>query len=47
MIKPLNPLKFLTGAYWISLYQMLKEAGFEVCLAKARHVKNVPEKKQM
>ena len=31
-----------TGVYWIPLFQILEERGFEVCLVNARHVKNVP-----
>lgn len=31
-----------TGVYWIPLFQILEELGFEVCLVNARHVKNVP-----
>src|SRR5438132_607092 len=34
-----------TGLYWIGLYQLLAEAGIEVCLVNARHVKNVPGRK--
>ncbi len=34
-----------TGIYWISLYLVLEEAGFEVILVNARHVKNVRGKK--
>ena len=34
-----------TGAYWIPLWQILADAGFEVCLVNARHFKNVPGKK--
>src|SRR5262245_47184412 len=34
-----------TGVYWIPLYQMLEEYGFEVKLVNARHVKNVPGRK--
>ena len=34
-----------TGLYWIPLYQVLVDAGFEVCLVNARHVKNVPGRK--
>ena len=34
-----------TGLYWIGLYQLLADAGFEVCLVNARHVKNVPGRK--
>lgn len=31
-----------TGVYWIALFQILEERGFEVLLVNARHVKNVP-----
>lgn len=34
-----------TGIYWLSLFQVLEEAGFEVLLVNARHVKNVRGKK--
>jgi transposase len=34
-----------TGVYWIPLFQVLEERGFEVCLVNARHVKNVPGRK--
>jgi transposase len=34
-----------TGLYWIPVYQALADAGFEVCLVNARHVKNVPGRK--
>jgi transposase len=34
-----------TGVYWIPLWQVLADAGFEVCLVNARHFKNVPGKK--
>lgn len=34
-----------TGVYWIPLYQMLSDAGLEVYLVNARHVKNVPGRK--
>ncbi len=34
-----------TGIYWLSLYLVLEEAGFEVLLVNARHVKNVRGKK--
>jgi transposase len=34
-----------TGVYWIPLCQMLEDAGIEVCLVNARHVKNVPGRK--
>jgi len=31
-----------TGVYWIPLFQILEDRGFQVCLVNARHVKNVP-----
>lgn len=31
-----------TGVYWIPLFQILEERGFEVYLVNARHVRNVP-----
>jgi transposase len=31
-----------TDVYWIPLFQILEERGFEVYLVNARHVKNVP-----
>src|SRR5688572_28366610 len=34
-----------TGIYWLSLFQVLEKAGFEVLLVNARHVKNVRGKK--
>ena len=34
-----------TGVYWIPLYQVLDERGFEVYLVNARHYKNVPGRK--
>ncbi len=34
-----------TGVYWIPVFQMLEDHGFEVCLVNARHVKNVPGRK--
>ena len=34
-----------TGIYWVSLFLLLEEAGFEVVLVNARHVKNVSGKK--
>lgn len=34
-----------TGVYWIPLFQILEERGFEVYLVNARHVKNVPGRK--
>ncbi|MGH2609168.1 MAG: IS110 family transposase [Tepidiformaceae bacterium] len=34
-----------TGVYWIPLYEILEERGFEVLLVNARHVKGVPGRK--
>ncbi len=34
-----------TGVYWIPLFQILEEEGFEVIVVNARHVKNVPGRK--
>jgi transposase len=34
-----------TGIYWIPLYEILEERGFEVNLVNARQIKNVPGKK--
>jgi transposase len=34
-----------TGVYWIPLYDMLVQNGFNVILANAAHVKNVPGRK--
>ncbi len=34
-----------TGVFWIPLFQILEERGFEVCLVNARHAKNVPGRK--
>jgi transposase len=34
-----------TGVYWIPVFQILEEYGFEVALVNARHVKNVPGRK--
>lgn len=34
-----------TGVYWIPLYELLEERGFEVLLVNARHVKSVPGRK--
>src|SRR5260370_17087815 len=31
-----------TGIYWISLYEVLEQHGFEIRVVNARHVKNVP-----
>jgi hypothetical protein len=32
-----------TGVYWIPLYQILEERGFEVCLVNAHSLKSVPD----
>lgn len=34
-----------TGVYWIPVFQILEEKGFDVCLVNARHIKNVPGRK--
>lgn len=34
-----------TGVYWIPFYEILEEAGIEVLLVNAHHVKNVPGRK--
>jgi transposase len=34
-----------TGVYWIPLYEMLEQQGFEVLLVNAAHVRNVPGRK--
>jgi len=34
-----------TGNYWITTYDILEQAGIDVCLVNARHVKGVPGKK--
>jgi transposase len=34
-----------TGVYWIPLYEILDERGFEVHLVNARHTKNLPGRK--
>ena len=34
-----------TGVYWIPLFEILQERGFEVLLVNARHVKGVPGRK--
>lgn len=34
-----------TGIYWVSLFLVLEESGFEVVLVTAKHVKNVTGKK--
>lgn len=34
-----------TGVYWITLYDMFEQAGFEVCLVKSNAAKNIPGRK--
>jgi transposase len=34
-----------TGVYWVPLYELLEEEGFEVCLVNAGHLKNVRGRK--
>ena len=34
-----------TGVYWIPLYDIMDEQGFEVCLVNARHTKSLPGRK--
>jgi len=34
-----------TGVYWIAVYDILEEAGFEIFLVKARETKNLPGRK--
>jgi transposase len=34
-----------TGVYWIPLYEILEEHGFDVFLVNARHTKNLPGRK--
>ena len=34
-----------TGVYWIPLYDILEERGFEVYLVNARHTRNLPGRK--
>jgi transposase len=34
-----------TGVYWIPVFQILEQRGFEVKLVNARHVKNLPGRK--
>src|SRR5918911_1482305 len=34
-----------TGVYWIPLYDILEEFGFEIFLVNARHTKNLPGRK--
>ena len=34
-----------TGVYWIPIYEILEERGFQVYLVNARHTKNLPGRK--
>jgi len=34
-----------TGVYWIPIFEILEQRGFEVVLVNARHIKNVPGRK--
>jgi transposase len=34
-----------TGVYWLPVYDILEEAGLEVCVVNGAHVKNVPGRK--
>jgi len=34
-----------TGVYWFALYDMIEQAGIDVCLVNGREVKNVPGRK--
>src|ERR1700730_7469947 len=34
-----------TGVYWIPLYEILEEHGFEAYLVNGRHTKNLPGRK--
>ena len=34
-----------TGVYWIPLFLLLQDDGFEVCLVNSKHVKNVTGRK--
>ena len=35
-----------TGVYWVALFLLLQEYGFEVCLVNAKHAKNVTGRKE-
>ena len=37
----------ITGVYWIPVYEILEQRGFEVILVNARYAKNVPGRRQM
>ena len=34
-----------TGVYWFALYDMIEQAGIDVCLVNGREVNNVPGRK--
>jgi len=34
-----------TGIYWLPIYEILENRGFDLCLVNARHLKNVPGRK--
>jgi Transposase len=34
-----------TGVYWIPIYEILEDRGFEVCLVNPRHTRNLPGRK--
>ena len=34
-----------TGVYWIAVFDVLEARGFRMCLANARHTKNLPGRK--
>jgi transposase len=34
-----------TGVYWIAVYDILEQAGFEVYLVNAKQTKNLPGRK--
>jgi transposase len=34
-----------TGVYWITLYEILEDRGFEVVMFNARHLRNVRGRK--
>jgi len=34
-----------TGVYWIPIFEILEQRGFEVVLVNSRHIKNVPGRK--
>src|SRR4030042_1778203 len=35
-----------TGVYWVALFLLLQEYGFEVCLVNAKHAKHVTGRKE-